>query len=207
MIRAGLPDSVIIQSCLDERYRGKGIYQHIVDNGGRQCAERQLQRAHEKIIESRSGNRNHTWEHPDLSILDEQRGELPTFPVDTLQPKSVQDWAASTALSTGTTIDHVAVPLIGVAASLIGNARGVRAGSFLQPATLWAFIIGYSGTGKTPGFDVWAREPLVTIEKMREADATTRLSAGGPAAARATRLSTRKRFEGSESRIKVFGLQ
>jgi Protein of unknown function (DUF3987) len=168
-IRADLPDSVIIEACLDESYRGKGVYQHISDNGGRQAAVRQLQRAHEKIAETRSGKESHTWEDPDLSVLDDRRGQLPTFPLDTLQPKLLQDWVKRTAHSTGTTVDHVAVPFIGVASSLIGSARLVGAKSFLQPATVWTFMIGHSGTGKTPGLDA-SRKPLARLEERREPD-------------------------------------
>ena len=165
-IRAGLPDSAIIAACLDEAYRGKGIYQHIADIGGRRGAERQLQRAHEKIVASGSDKALHSWEDPDLSILDDRRGELPKFPLDTLQPKQLQEWVTRHARSTGTTVDHVAVPLLGVASSLIGSARNVRAKSFVQPATVWTFMIGYSGTGKTPGLDA-TRKPLAALEQRR----------------------------------------
>jgi Protein of unknown function (DUF3987) len=165
-IRAGLPDSEIITACLDDRYRRKGVYQHIAENGGRQCAERQLQRAHEKIDKSRTDNVGHAWDDPDVSILDDRRGELPKFPLDTLEPKELQEWVTRNASSTGTTVDHVAVPLLGVAASLIGGSRSGRAAAFAQPATLWTFLIGYSGTGKTPGLDA-SRKPLATLEDRR----------------------------------------
>jgi hypothetical protein len=165
-IRAGLPDSAIIAACLDEAYRGKGIYQHIADNGGRRGAERQLQRAHGKVADTSSDRAPHTWEDPDLSILDDRRGELPKFPLDTLQPKQLLEWVTRHARSTGTTVDHVAAPLLGVASSLIGSARGVRAKSFVQPATVWTFMIGYSGTGKTPGLDA-TRKPLAALEQRR----------------------------------------
>ena len=166
-IRAGLSDNVITAACLDDSYRGKGIYQHIAENGGRQCAERQLQRAHKKIAQGSGDSAAHTWENPDLSILDDRRGELPKFPLDTLQPKRLQDWVTCTAHSTGTTVDHAAVPLLGVSSALIGSARCVRAKSFMQPATLWTFMIGHSGTGKTPGLDA-TRKPLAVLDKRRE---------------------------------------
>ena len=166
-IRAGLSDNVITAACLDDSYRGKGIYRHIAENGGRQCAERQLQRAHKKIAQGSGDSAAHTWENPDLSILDDRRGELPKFPLDTLQPMRLQDWVTRTAHSTGTTVDHVAVPLLGVSSALIGSARRVRAKSFVQPATLWTFMIGHSGTGKTPGLDA-TRKPLAVLDKRRE---------------------------------------
>jgi hypothetical protein len=165
-IRAGLPDSTIIAACLDHTCRGKGIYQHIAEDGGRQCAERQLQRAREKVVRIRNDKDPHTWEEPDVSILDDQRGELPAFPLDALQPKELREWVTRSASSSGTTVDHVAVPLLGVAASLIGGARCGRAGPFAQPTTLWTFMIGDSGTGKTPGLDA-TRKPLSALEHRR----------------------------------------
>ena len=48
-IRAGLADDKIIAALLDRSYAGKGIYQHIKEQGGRRCAERQLQRAHDTV--------------------------------------------------------------------------------------------------------------------------------------------------------------
>ena len=74
----------------------------------------------------------HTWEEPGLSILDDRRGELPEFPLDTLQPKGLQDWVTRNARSTGTTVDHVAVPLLGGASSLIGSARRVSGKVFCR---------------------------------------------------------------------------
>jgi hypothetical protein len=54
-IRAGIADAVIIAACLDERFAGNGIFEHIKDNGGLSCAERQLQRAHEKVPSKKVG--------------------------------------------------------------------------------------------------------------------------------------------------------
>src|SRR5262249_28364162 len=50
------------------------------------------------------------------------------------------------------------VPLIAVASSLIGTARRIQASrSWSQPLTMWTALIGFSGTGKTPGLDVTRR--------------------------------------------------
>jgi hypothetical protein len=66
--------------------------------------------------------------------------------------------------------DHVALPLLGVGAGLIGAARRVRASrSWSQPICLWTSVIGFSGTGKTPGLDV-VRRILSLIERSRSAD-------------------------------------
>ena len=64
---------------------------------------------------------------------------------------------------------HVAVPLVGIASSLIGTVRRVQATrSWTQPLTLWAAIIGFSGSGKTPGLDT-VRRALAMVEREQRA--------------------------------------
>src|SRR5262249_22519987 len=76
------------------------------------------------------------WDSPDWSILDDRRGELPEFPIDVFSPPC-QDWLVRAAHGAGGTTGHVAVPLIAVAASLIGAAGRVPgSGSGAQPLTL-----------------------------------------------------------------------
>jgi hypothetical protein len=104
----------------------------------------------------------HTWENPDWSILDDKRGDLPDFP-DCLG----KAWATTNraAKGAGVTIAHVAVPLLGIASGLIGVARRIQAStSWLEPATIWCGIVGFSGSGKTPGLEVTKRA-LSAIER------------------------------------------
>jgi Protein of unknown function (DUF3987) len=99
----------------------------------------------------------HTWETPDWSILDDRRGELPDFPLDCLGAP-VREWVERAARGAGVTPAHVAVPALGIASSLIGMARRVKAtSSWIYPMTCWAAIVGESGTGKTPGIDTIKR--------------------------------------------------
>jgi Protein of unknown function (DUF3987) len=108
-------------------------------------------------------NSAHRWDEPDWSILDDRRGELPEFPVGAL-PASLHDWLHRAARGAGVTVGHVAVPLLGIASSLIGTARRIRASrSWSQPMTCWAAVVGFSGTGKTPGIDATKRA-LAQIE-------------------------------------------
>jgi hypothetical protein len=108
-----------------------------------------------------------TWEEPDWTLLDDRRGELPDFPIEAL-PASMCDWLLRSARGAGVTPAHVAVPLLGTASSLIGTARRVRAcRSWSEPLTMWAAVIGFSGTGKTPGLDV-TRRVLSLIERGRK---------------------------------------
>jgi hypothetical protein len=99
----------------------------------------------------------HSWEDPDLSLLDDRRGELPEFPLETLSPP-LQDWVKRAATGAGVTPAHVAVPLLAISSALIGTARRVKASSsWSEPMTLWLAVVGYSGTGKTPGLNATKR--------------------------------------------------
>jgi Protein of unknown function (DUF3987) len=108
-----------------------------------------------------------SWDYPDLSLLDDRRGELPAFPLNVFSP-TWQEWATNAAHGAGTTVDHVLVPLLSISSSLIGTARRVRASmSWSEPFTLWTAIVGDSGTGKTPGLDV-SQRALARIERNRK---------------------------------------
>jgi Protein of unknown function (DUF3987) len=99
----------------------------------------------------------HSWEDPDLSLLDDYRGELPEFPLETLSPP-LQDWVKRAATGASVTPAHVAVPLLAISSALIGTARRVKASSsWSEPMTLWMAVVGYSGTGKTPGLNATKR--------------------------------------------------
>jgi hypothetical protein len=177
-IRERMPDDVIIAACLDPAFTGKGIFEHIREKGGRACAVRQLERAHAKVDANAANSSEsiHSWEEPDPSILDDRRGELPEFPLDALSPEGLRDWVKRAAHGTGTSVDHVAVPLLGIASSLIGTARRVQpSSSWSEPMTCWTALVGFSGTGKTPGLDA-TRKPLAQLELQRslEIDALKR---------------------------------
>jgi hypothetical protein len=109
------------------------------------------------------------WNHPDWTLLDDRRGTLPGFPVDAFTP-AWQDWLVRATHGAGVRPEHVAVPLLGVASSLIGTARRVRASrSWSEPMTLWACVVADSGDRKTPGLNVTVRA-LDLIEKSNSAD-------------------------------------
>jgi hypothetical protein len=128
----------------------------------RRSDERQLRRA----WDAAKITNNHSWEDPDISLLDDRRGALPNFPIEVLRPPQLQDWVRRAAHGTGTTIDHVIAPLLGIAASLIGTARRAKAAnSFSQPMTDWTGIVGFSGTGKSPGIDA-TKDALDQVEEQ-----------------------------------------
>jgi hypothetical protein len=97
------------------------------------------------------------WDEPDFSLLDDRRGILPDFPIDVFSDE-MQQVIRRNAGGAGVTPAHVVVPLIGVVSGLIGAARRVKVtNSWIVPATCWTNLIGYSGTGKTPGLEVTRR--------------------------------------------------
>jgi hypothetical protein len=105
------------------------------------------------------------WGEPDWSVLDDRRGNLPEFPEQVLS-KPVREFTARAARGAGVTFAHVAVPLLSIASGIIGTARRVQASrSFTQPISCWCALVGFSGTGKTPGIAVTTRT-LVEIERF-----------------------------------------
>jgi len=120
------------------------------------------ERANSKGEQHSSGSE--LWGEPDWSILDDRRGELPDFPTE-IFPPPLQDWLHRAARGAGVMPEHVAVPLLGVASSLIGTARRIRPSrSWSEPATLWTTVVAFSGDRKTPGLNVTLRA-LDLIEK------------------------------------------
>jgi hypothetical protein len=111
----------------------------------------------------------HDWHDPDFSLLDDRRGDLPEFPLDVL-PDKWRAWVELAAHGAGVTPAHVAVPLIAIASSQIGTARRVQASrSWSESMTIWAAVVGASGTGKTPGIDATKRA-LSFIDRTRKAE-------------------------------------
>jgi hypothetical protein len=106
----------------------------------------------------------HDWDAPDWSILDDRRGELPEFPLECL-PEPVREWVERAARGAGVTVAHVAVPALGIASSLVGMSRRVKAtSSWHEPVTCWTAVVGASGSGKTPGIDT-VKRALAQIER------------------------------------------
>ena len=111
-------------------------------------------------------NSTAAWNNPDLEVLEETRGDLPDFPNDVL-PSAWDDFIRRASLAAGVTDAHVAVPLLSIASGLIGCGYRIKAASaWLEPCSFWAAMVGYSGTGKTPGIDV-VKRALSHIEKER----------------------------------------
>ena len=116
---------------------------------------------------------NAAWDSPDSTLLGDRRGELPDFPIDVFTP-AWQGWLLRAAHGAGVRPEHVAVPLLGVASSLIGTARRVRScDSWSEPMALWTCVVADSGDRKTPGLNV-TMQALNLIAKNNSAVATAK---------------------------------
>ena len=106
------------------------------------------------------------WGEVDWSILEDRRGILPEFPTGALS-EALRDYVGRAAGGAGVTFGHVAVPLISIASGLIGTARRIQpARGWTEPLAVWAALVGFSGTGKTPGIGV-TTAALTSIERGR----------------------------------------
>jgi hypothetical protein len=149
--------------------RANGLSEYEAGEAIRLAVERREAPTPETATETTAETPADPWNDPDYSLLEDRRGALPDFPLATL-PVRWREWAALAAHGAGVTPGHVVVPLLAVASSLIGAARRVQASrSWSEPFTCWAAVVGYSGSGKTPGIDVIARH-LAQIERDRKGD-------------------------------------
>ena len=107
-----------------------------------------------------------SWDDPDLSLLDDRRGELPEFPI-TVLPEPWQQWATRAAQGAGVAVDHVVVPLLAIVAGQIGAARRIEAvPAWGERPGLWTTLVGFSGSGKTPGLNA-SKRVLEAVERDR----------------------------------------
>jgi len=127
----------------------------------------EIERSYAKWRSAEDAGADATWNEPDWSLLDDRRGSLPDFPAGVL-PDKCEELLTRAAHGAGVTLGHVAMPLLATVASLIGTARRTRPSrSWSEPLTLWAAIVGFSGSGKTPGISVTKRA-LSLIENTRK---------------------------------------
>ncbi len=76
------------------------------------------------------------------------------FPIE-VAPKLVRDFVIAASKALGCDSAYIALPLLAVLASAIGNARRIRLKhSWREPCIIWAVVVGESGTLKSPAFDL-----------------------------------------------------
>ncbi len=87
------------------------------------------------------------------------------FPVEVL-PDPLRRYVRESAAALGCDPSYVALPVLAVAASAIGNARSIRLkASWFEPCVVWAGIVGESGTLKSPAYHR-AVSPLFRRQKQ-----------------------------------------
>jgi Protein of unknown function (DUF3987) len=142
---------------LERPFEEQGVKENTMTEEHFRPVEGEQVEARERLAQKRAKQSLHDWDAPDWSILDDRRGDLPDFPLDCF-PAPVRAWVRRAADGAGVTVAHVAVPALGIASSLIGMARSVKASrSWIAPMTCWTAVVGASGTGKTPGIDTIKR--------------------------------------------------
>jgi len=93
----------------------------------------------------------HIWVEPDMTVIDNQKPP-PDFPLETLG--AWQNWVEVAAQGGSAPVDYVAVSLMSVLSSVIGNSRWVSPWSgWTEPTILWTALIGNPSSGKSPGID------------------------------------------------------
>lgn len=76
------------------------------------------------------------------------------FPVAAL-PDVLRRMVTEGAAALGCDPAYIALPLLAVVASAIGNSRRLRLkGSWAEPPVLWCIVVGDSGTMKSPAYDL-----------------------------------------------------
>lgn len=76
------------------------------------------------------------------------------FPIEVV-PEIARDFVFAASKALGCDAAYIALPLLAVLASAIGNARRIRLKhSWREPCIIWAVVVGESGTLKSPAFDL-----------------------------------------------------
>jgi hypothetical protein len=111
-------------------------------------------------------------ELPDLSVLNLCRRSPPTLDLSLFGPRW-EAWIRAAAGAAACPVDYVVAPLLASASTLIGNARWAKATpGWIEPPHLWCASVGDSGSGKSPGADIFYRHILPPIEHRMAMDFT-----------------------------------
>jgi hypothetical protein len=120
-----------------------------------------------KILGSEVVDRARTW----LGLMPKPAAKLvrtpppyQPFPVDAL-PAPLAEYVRMASVALGVDPAFVALPVLAVAASAIGNTRAIRLKrGWEEPCIIWTAIVGDSGTLKSPAY-LKALAPLFRLQK------------------------------------------
>src|ERR1700733_1877049 len=106
------------------------------------------------------------WPEIDVSVLEEERGAVPPFPLDLL-PQAWRDWVGDTASSAGAPADYVVQGVLAALAGLCGAGVAVRITPvWSEPLVLWQAVVGEPSSGKSSAL-ASMRRLLGSIEAER----------------------------------------
>lgn len=104
-----------------------------------------------KSPEKTAGGRS---DDPDMSIIQQSRVEAPVFPLDIFGPLLAAEIGAH-AENASSPVDFAAAAVLCGASAMIGNTNRVQVKpGFVQPAVLWAQVIGPPSAKKSPALRV-----------------------------------------------------
>jgi hypothetical protein len=110
------------------------------------------------------------WDAPDMGVLQMRRRRAPALPLGVFGCQW-GPWIADAARAASCPPEYVALPLLAVASTLIGNSRWAQAApSWKEPPHLWMGSVGDSGDGKSPGADCLMRDVVPEIESRMLGD-------------------------------------
>lgn len=111
------------------------------------------------------------WPEPSPLYLGAALPHAPRLPLAEVFGEALGRWIAESAESKSAPVDYVAIALLAVAGSLLGNTRWVAPWEgWAEPPILWAAAIGSPSSGKSPALDA-VLSPLRTVEKRLQLDA------------------------------------
>lgn len=121
--------------------------------------------------------RDWLWTHRQPARPEPAVPTVPTytpFPVEHL-PEPLRSFVVQTAVAIGCDQAFVALPLLAVAASLVGTNRSIRLKrGWNEPSVIWAATVADSGSQKSPAFKAVMR-PLYAVQKRLRAEFAVRM--------------------------------
>ncbi len=101
--------------------------------------------------------------------------EFVPFPVDAL-PTAIRPYVLEASEAMGCDASYIALPVLAVAAGLVGTARYIRLKRvWKEPAVIWAAVVGEPSSIKSPAFNL-VRWPLLDVQERLDGDFIRKLN-------------------------------